>query len=647
MPFIDVDAPGKIQLFMGNEAIARGSLEAGIGFAAAYPGTPSSEILDSLAAIANKHSIYVEWSVNETVAMESVTAASYAGIRAITAMKMNGLNVVTDFLSGLVLSGIGKKGLVLMVGDDPAAHSSSSEEDSRNLAKWFDIPLLEPGDFQEAKDMTKWLFELSEEIGSVVILRSVTRIAHARGNVMLGEIPNTVHNAKFEHTAVPAKTEVTSLMTIPCSFRHAIQHKRLEKAKDIFEVSTFNKYIGPDKPELLIITCGSGWLYCQDAVNTLNLEDRAGILKLGTLWPLPEILVRNYLCRTEKVLFVEETDPFLESAIMEYSASLSPESRHNIFYGKHTKHLNPYGELTPDAIIGAIADILQIKCSIRNPSFEKKLADIPTDLTFDRILTFCPGCPHRASYWAIKNALRIDGRDGFVTGDIGCYNMAVGPAGYFMNRTHQCMGASAGLANGFGKLGGFGFNQPVISVVGDSTFFHSIIPALVNGVHNDSNFVLVVLDNSATAMTGFQPNPGTELSAMGAPVRKISIENICVAIGARVEVCDPFDLKRTTDTLLQLLEDKGSPRVMIMRRTCELVRGKKGKRPYKMFIDPTKCLGDNCGCSRLCNRIFMCPGLVWNPVTGKATIDDVICSGCGICADICPEGAITKEATLL
>ena len=644
MPNIDMDAPGSNQLFIGNEAMARGALEAGIGFASAYPGTPSSEILGSLAEVAKKRDIYVEWSVNEKVAIEAGAAASFAGIRSLVAMKMNGLNTVIDFLSTIILSGIGKKGLVLMVGDDPAAHSSSNETDSRPISKWLDIPLVEPGDFQEAKDMIPFLYGISEEFGTICIMRSVTRVAHARGNIRLGEIPKVEHKARFEQYFDPAAPMPTPIMCIPSSFRHMFQHMRLDKIREKFESSTYNKYVGPEKPDLLIITSGSGWLYSQDAVNALKAENRIGILKLGTLWPLPEKLVKSCLSRADKVIFIEETDPFLEDVVMEYAAGFSPESKRNLFYGKHTRHLNAFGELTPDAVIKAITGVLDIKYAPRDAEYLKKVEAVPQNYIMDRLLTFCPGCPHRASFWAIKNALAMDGRNGFVTGDIGCYSMALGPAGFFMNRTHQCMGAGAGLANGFGQLHRFGFNQPVVSVVGDSTFYHSIIPALVNGVHNHSDFTLVILDNGATAMTGFQPHPGTELTAMGEPAAQISMENICRAIGARVEICDPFDLKNTTRTMLDLIEQKEGAKVAIMRRTCELVRQKKEEKPYKMKIDPDKCLGEDCGCNRLCTRVFRCPGLIWDPVLGKTRIDEVICNECGVCADICPEGAITKEA---
>jgi indolepyruvate ferredoxin oxidoreductase alpha subunit len=332
---------------------------------------------------------------------------------------------------------------------------------------------------------------------------------------------------------------------------------------------------------------------------------------------------------------------------MEYASSISPESRNNIFYGKHTKHLNAFGELTPDAVIKAIAGVLDIKYQPRDAADDKKLEAIPKGYVMERLLTFCAGCPHRASYWAIKNALAMDGRHGFVTGDIGCYSMALGPAGFFQNRTQHSMGGGTGLASGFGQLWRFGMDQPVMAVSGDSTFFHSAMPALVNGVHHKSNFVMVILDNSATSMTGFQPHPGTELTAMGEDAQKISIEDVCRAIGAKVEICDPFDLKGTTKTLLDLLEEKKGARVCIMRRTCELVRGKREKHPYTVKMDPDKCLGEDCGCNRLCNRVFRCPALVWDPAAGKTRIDEVLCNECGVCADVCPEGAITKEAVLL
>jgi indolepyruvate ferredoxin oxidoreductase alpha subunit len=644
MANIEIDAPGTNQLFIGNEAIARGALEAGIGFAAAYPGTPSSEILGSLAQVAKKIGIYAEWSINEMVAMEAAAGASFAGIRALAAMKQNGINVVSDFLANLVMSGTGKGGLVLVSCDDPSAISSSNEQDTRPIAKWLDIPLVEPGDFQEAKDMTKWLFDLAEELGTLCILRSVTRIAHARGNVKLGELPVKQHKAHFDQIHDLKNVMPTTFMPLPSSLRHFFLHMKLDKAREKFESSPFNRYVGPDKADLLIITSGSCWLYSQDAIEALKLRDRVGILKLGTLWPLPERFVTEHLNKSDKVLFVEEIDPFLERSVMELAGNFPPNAMRPTFYGKRSGHINAYGELNPDMVIKAISTILGLTYQARDIDYGKKAEALVKSSVPERSMTFCAGCPHRATFWSIKNALKLDGRDGFVTGDIGCYSLALGPAGFFQVRTMHCMGGGAGVANGLGKLGQFGFDQPVIAVVGDSTFYHATIPALINGIYNQSKFILVILDNSATAMTGFQPHPGTGMTAMGEPTKVVSMEALCRSLGAHVEVCDPFDFKDTTNTLLKMMADDGGAKVAIMRRQCELVRAKKEKSPYKVHVDIEKCIGEDCDCDRLCTRIFLCPGLIWDKKTGKSRIDEVICSGCGVCVDVCPQGAIIREA---
>jgi indolepyruvate ferredoxin oxidoreductase alpha subunit len=508
----------------------------------------------------------------------------------------------------------------------------------------LDIPLVEPGDFQEAKDMTKWLFDLAEELGTLCILRSVTRIAHARGNVKLGELPAKQHKAHFDQIHDLKNVMPTTFMPLPSSLRHFFLHMKLDKAREKFESSPFNRYVGPDKADLLIITGGSCWLYSQDAIEALKLRDRVGILKLGTLWPLPERFVTEHLNKSDKVLFVEEIDPFLERSVMELAGNFPSNAVRPTFYGKRSGHINAYGELNPDMVIKAVSTILGLTYQARDIDYGKKAEALVKSSVPERSMTFCAGCPHRATFWSIKNALKLDGRDGFVTGDIGCYSLALGPAGFFQVRTMHCMGGGAGVANGLGKLGQFGFDQPVIAVVGDSTFYHATIPALINGIYNQSKFILVILDNSATAMTGFQPHPGTGMTAMGEPTKVVSMEALCRSLGAHVEVCDPFDFKGTTNTLLKMMADDGGAKVAIMRRQCELVRAKKEKSPYKVHVDIEKCIGEDCGCDRLCTRIFLCPGLIWDKKTGKSRIDEVICSGCGVCVDICPQGAIIREA---
>jgi indolepyruvate ferredoxin oxidoreductase alpha subunit len=630
--------PGTAQLLMGNEAIARGALEAGVGFASAYPGTPSSEIIGSLAEAAKEAGIYAEWSVNEKVALEAAAAASFAGVRAVVAMKQNGVNVASDFLMNLNLTGI-NAGLVLVVCDDPSALSSTNEQDSRMVAKWGTLPLLEPATFQEAKEMTRWAFDLAEELKTVCLVRGVTRTSHARGDVRLGELTPPSPAARF------APASPIQFTSIPAPLKHVQMIEKLKKAQELFESSRFNSYTGPEKPDLLIVTCGSGWFYSLEAVKVLGREDSVGILKLGTTWPLPEKLVLERLWQAEKVLVVEEVDAFLEGNLKELVGGNVSTVGPVTFYGKSSGHVPVSGEINPDLVVQALASALGIEKPARSKEYAEKAESLIAPISHTRVVGFCPGCPHRATFWSVKNALKLDGRGGFVTGDIGCYTMAIGPGGYSQIKTVQAMGSGTGLASGFGKLADMGFKQPVLSVCGDSTFFHAAIPALINGVYNRSNFTMLILDNSATAMTGFQPHPGTGTDALGEPTVAVDIEAVCRSLGVRVEVTDPFDLQGTTAKLLDLMADDGGVRVLISRRKCALVRAREEKPAYRMRVDSSKCLGGSCGCNRFCTRIFQCPGLTWDSAGGVARIDEVVCSGCGVCADICPASAIIREAT--
>jgi indolepyruvate ferredoxin oxidoreductase alpha subunit len=281
----------------------------------------------------------------------------------------------------------------------------------------------------------------------------------------------------------------------------------------------------------------------------------------------------------------------------------------------------------------------------REAAYEKKSQEIAKTCVPPRTSQLCPGCPHRATYWALKDALRMDGRDGVVLGDIGCYAMGLLPTGFSQVKTVHAMGSGMGVASGLGKLVPFGFDQPVVAMAGDSTFFHAVIPALLNAVHSEADVVLIVLDNAGTAMTGFQPHPGSNLDAEGDVRPAIGIENLCEAIGVSVTIVDPYDIEETRKTFLEVLGRKGKPRVIISRRECALIGAKKLLSSIsKVWIDPDKCLGDQCGCNRYCTRVFKCPGLIWDKASGKARIDEAVCNCCGVCLSVCPQSAIVGEA---
>jgi indolepyruvate ferredoxin oxidoreductase alpha subunit len=627
---------------MGNEAIARGALEAGVNVAAGYPGTPSSEIIESLAEVATERNLYVEWSVNEKVAMEVTAAASFAGLRSLCVMKQNGVNVASDFLLHLAGSGT-RGGMVVVPCDDPGALSSANEGESRHFARLVEIPLLEPGDFQEAKDMIKWAFELSEEIRSPVMVRSVTRLSHASGNVTLGDLPAPNATAYFKHDGPPMDPMQGVMLSYPVALKHSRQQQKLQQAVERFEQSPFNTYSGPQHPELLIITSSACYLYCKEAVHLLGVNERVGLLKLGTTWPLPPEIIRKYLACSDKILVVEEVIPFLEEEVKILAAELAPKIGVKTFYGKKDGSLPTVGELNPDLTAAALAKILGVEYEAVSETYAGRASDLAAAAAPGRDLTFCPGCPHRASFWTIHSVLQMDHREGFVCGDIGCYSLAMLPSGYNTLKTLHSMGSGTGLASGFGKLERFGMAQPVLAVCGDSTFFHAVLPALVNAVHQKSNFTLIVLDNSGTAMTGFQPHPGLPVDAAGNEVPAIDIPTVCSAVGASVKVCDPFDLEQTRQTLLKLLETEDRVKVLVLKQICALSPEKKAKKMYEMKVDDSICLGEKCGCNRLCTRIFKCPGLNWDKDRRVSRIDEVICAGCGVCASICPAGAISKE----
>ena len=375
-------------------------------------------------------------------------------------------------------------------------------------------------------------------------------------------------------------------------------------------------------------------------MDILGLHDRVGSLKLGTTWPLPTELLKKYLKICDKILFLEEIDPFLEENVKVIAAQTADEIGIKTFFGKSSGHIPATGELTPGILLDTLGDLFDLDW--QDSAYRERIEPLIREMAPPREFGFCPGCPHRGSYYAIKTALTWDDRQGFVSGDIGCYTMGIWPTGFNQVKSVHAMGSGVGLANGYGKLQAFGFDQPVITVCGDSTFFHSGIPALVNAKFNEADILLLILDNNATAMTGFQPHPGTGYTATGKKTEPVEIEALCRSLKIHVEVADPYELRRTAQSIYRLMQEKG-PRVLILRRKCALVQGREGGFPYVMRVDQDLCVGEACGCNRYCTRIFRCPGLVWNPRTERAEFDEVICVGCGICADICPQGAIIRE----
>ncbi len=615
------NAPGQVCLMQGNEAIVRGGVEAGINFAASYPGSPSSQILGMLGKIADERNFYAEWSANEVCALQACFGATFANGRALCIVKQNGLLCTADALHCGGQHGV-KGGLVIVTSDDPSAHSSTNEFDSRWQAISAAVPLLEPTNMQEAKDMVPYAFELSERVGQVVIIRLTTRVCHGRGNVVLGPLPEKPHALERVHE--------WDRMVCVC-YTHADALEKLEAARRDFEAAPWNHYQGPEQPKELIVAGGTGCLYAQEAVDRLGVAERTGLLSLGTLWPLPEDLLLKYISHAEKVLILEEVDPFLEQGLK----ALAGKHRLSVEFLNRAGGRTPTGELDPDSVTAAVSALTGASLPERpRPVFDTELPE--------REMTFCAGCPHRATFFLLKRALRQEKNPGVVVGDIGCYFMAGQSAGQYGFQVCNCMGSGVNVAEGLGQLTNYGLDQKVVTMCGDSTFFHTILPGLVNATYHSANMLLIVLDNSATAMTGFQPHPGTGLTAMGRHAKPMDIPKILEAVGCAVEIADPFDVENAEKTLRRMLQQPGM-NVLIMRQPCATLKAKEKKRPVRVYVDQSKCIGDGCGCDKYCSRVWGCPGNTWDYKNNKAMIDPVTCVGCGVCAKLCPGGAIQVE----
>jgi len=572
------------RLLSGDEAVARGAWEAGCRVAAAYPGTPSTEILE---AISTYKDIYSEWSTNEKVALEVALGASISGARALAAMKHVGLNVAADPLfSAAYIGALG--GLVIITADDPGLHSSQNEQDNRFYGLMAKVPVLCPSNSQECRDYTMRAFAISEEFDLPVLIRLTTRVAHSSGIVEVGE--------RTEVPLKPYEKKVTKNAILPAfaKVRHVDLEKRIDRVAALSLQDEFNR-IEPGSRDLGIISDGVCYQYARE------VYPEASFLKLGMVWPFPGETVRRFAATVKELLVVEEVDPFIELQVRALGLKVTGKDR-----------LPRTNEMSQRALRLAMG-------------LPAEKAEPETGVTA-RPPALCPGCPHTGIYFALQK------QNAFIGGDIGCYTLGVMPP---HSRMDTCvdMGASITVAHGTDKALGAADQRPHVAIIGDSTFFHSGVTGLINTVYNKSNVITIISDNRTTGMTGHQNHPGTGQTLMGSFGTIIKPEDIAKACGVKtVVVVDPYKVKETRKVVRELLAKK-EPAVIVNRRACAL-HIRLHNPPFK--VDPEKC--DGC---KTCIRLG-CPALSFDD--GKAHITATTCVGCGMCADVCPDSAIAPAS---
>ena len=595
-----------MKLFLsGNEAIAFGLMEAGIRFLTAYPGTPSTEVLPTAAEIKKRFNLnaYIEWSVNEKVAIEEATAASFSNIPSACVMKQVGLNVGMDpFMNTALVGTVG--GFVLVVADDPGPHSSQTEQDSRFMAFFAKIPVFEPSTPKEAYRFSKEAVSLSRKYEIPVMLRTTTRVSHSREDIEVG-------NIKDSRLSVDFKKDRDRYAATP-HFRF-ILHKQLnEKLEKIKAEGEIEEYFNGDR---LIITSGISFAYICDIVEEFNLEDKVKVLRIKMPFPLDESKIQNYIDKYGSAIVIEEGYPLIEMQIID---------RRNV-KGRGNGVIPKEGELTVDVIKSIFAKFGLIdykKEDIVKPPFKRP--------------SLCPGCGHRSAFYAIR---KVFGSKAIYTGDIGCYTL-----GLNLNAvdTVHCMGAGVSFAFGFNKAFSLSKNsKTIVATIGDSTFFHSGIAPLIDAVHNHSPFVLVILDNSTVAMTGNQPTPANDIGASENNKKPIDIEKIVEAIGIEfLRIRDAYDIegmKKDLKAAREYIENNDLPAVLIFRHPCVYTKEglKSNIRFEDVYVDQDRCTGCN-----VCIKDFECPSLIYNEETNKVFIDVATCIRCGQCVISCPFGAI-------
>ena len=598
-------------LLLGNEAIARGAVEAGVGFATTYPGTPSSELSMNLFQISHETDLYFEYSTNEKVALEVAAAAANSGVRTLCMMKHVGLNVAADPLVTLAYLGV-TAGLVIVTADDPAMFSSQNEQDNRYYGKLAGLPVLEPSSVEEAREMTRAAFELSETLKEPVLLRTTTRINHSSAFVTLKEVLPPIATGTFNPNPM-------AYVTVPAVSRklHVKLLENLAKAAVLSDDSPFNFTTG--QGDLGVICNGVSYLYARDAVKELGLEGRVKVLRIGFSNPMPGDTVKAFVRGCQKVLVIEEGEPFLEEAVK----ALAQEAGEPLpIRGKDETLFSRLYEFDPAMVRENMARFFDVPYTPTTPVDTKGLPEIP-----QRPPNLCSGCSHRATFYEVKKA--AEGMDVMFPSDIGCYTLGFLPP-LSMGDFVLCMGASVSSACGFSRA----TNKKVVAFIGDSTFFHSGITGLVNAVFNNHNFTLVILDNGITAMTGHQPNPGVDMEQINLQgYNPISIEKLVKSLGVgHVTLIKPFKVKKSVDAIKEALAFKGVS-VIISREPCALYAKSLKLLKPRAFTVTDKCLDH-----RDCINDIACPSFYLED--GRVHIDADTCVGCAVCAQICPENAI-------
>lgn len=605
------ERPGEKMLLLGNEAIARGAMEAGVAFASTYPGTPSSEISLNLFQMSKESDLYFEYSVNEKVSLEVAAAAANSGIRSFCMMKHVGLNVAADVLMTLAYVGV-TGGLVILTADDPYMFSSQNEQDNRYYGKLAGLPVLEPSSVEEAKEMMAYAFDLSEELQSPVLFRTTTRINHSNAVVELGELAERITTGEF-------KKDPFRCVTVPAVSRqlHVKLLQKLADAEKLADKSDWNFVEGEGK--FGVIANGVSYTYAADAVKDLGVDGQVKILRLGFSHPMPKALITEFLKGCDRVLIAEEGEPVMEESVK----AIAQEAKLTLdIKGKDEALFSRLYEYDPELVKRCMATFFGFDYEARPLPDLSDLPAIP-----NRPPNLCAGCSHRAAFYAVKKA--TEGMDAIFPSDIGCYTLGfLPPLG--MGDFVVCMGASAGTGAGFSVATG----KKVISFVGDSTFFHSGISGLMNAVFNNHNLTYVILDNRTTAMTGHQPNPGVDMEELDMQgYNMVDIESIVRAIGVKqVTVVKPYKVKKSIEQVRAAVDYEGVS-VIIMKEKCSLYA--KGLRQLKAraFQISDKCVND-----RECINNLACPAFYLE--NDRVNIDASMCVGCAICAQICPENAI-------